>query len=249
MLVGIWIVVGCTALPAQEPPPQPRSEYLGRQVAQTMHFAGAGWLIRHKREREESALEMRRALGLRPGLVVCDLGSGNGYHSLPMAQAVAPDGRVLAVDIQPEMLIMLKERADRQEIQNIDRIIGEGHDPHLPEASCDLVLMVDVYHEFSYPEPMLTAIRRALRPGGRVVLVEYREEDASVPIKPEHKMSKEQIIKEMRANGFVPAGSYDRLPWQHMMWFGREGDSADPAAPAPPEGADLGTAAREETAN
>ncbi len=211
--------------PAPAPPP-PRSEYLGRVVAQTMHYAGAGWLIRNKREREEGATRMRAALDLKPGMVVCDMGSGNGYHSLPMAKAVAPDGRVLAVDIQPEMLAMLKQRAAAQEIHNVECIVGEVHDPRLPENTCDLILLVDVYHEFSHPEEMLAAMRRALKPDGMMVLVEFRAEDESVPIKPEHKMSREQILKEMEANGFQLAKSYDDLPWQHMMWFSRSARAA-----------------------
>lgn len=213
-------------LPAQErqPAPPPRAEYLGRMVAQTMHYAGAGWLIRNKREREEGATRMREALALKPGMTVCDMGSGNGYHSLPMAKAVAPDGRVLAVDIQPEMLEMLKERAAAQQVTNVECIVGEAHDPHLPEASCDLILLVDVYHEFSHPEEMLTAMRHALKPDGQIVLVEFRAEDETVPIRPEHKMSREQILKEMTANGYRFVRSFDELPWQHMMWFGLAGD-------------------------
>jgi ubiquinone/menaquinone biosynthesis C-methylase UbiE len=197
------------------------TEYMGRTVAQTMHYAGAGWLIRNKRDREEGTLLMREALELKPGMVVCDLGSGNGYHSLPMAKAVAPDGKVLAVDIQPEMLEMLKARATTQEVTNVECIVGEVHDPHLPDGSCDLILLVDVYHEFSHPEVMLKAIRKALKPEGKVVLVEFRAEDLSVPIKPEHKMSKAQIMKELEGNGFALKRSYDELPWQHMMWFGK----------------------------
>ena len=214
--------------PAQTPAPPPaRQEYLGRVVAQTMHYAGAGWLIRNKREREEGATRMRAALQLKPGMVVCDMGSGNGYHSLPIAQAVAPEGRVLAVDIQPEMLEMLQQRAAAQGITNVECITGEAHDPHLPEATCDLILLVDVYHEFSHPEEMLTSMRRALKPEGRLVLVEFRAEDDTVPIKPEHKMSHAQILKEMTANGFELDHSFDGLPWQHMLWFRR---AAPPSA-------------------
>lgn len=217
------------ALRAQTAPPPPaRQEYLGRVVAQTMHYAGAGWLIRNKREREEGATRMRAALDLKPGMVVCDMGSGNGYHSLPIAQAVGPEGRVLAVDIQPEMLEMLKQRAAAQGIRNVECIQGEAHDPHLPEATCDLILLVDVYHEFSHPEEMLTSMRRALKPNGRLVLVEFRAEDDTVPIKPEHKMSHAQILKEMTANGFELDQAFDGLPWQHMLWFRR----AEPPPPA-----------------
>lgn len=227
-VIGPLLLAGLAqprSIGAQEPPPA-RTEYLGRVIAQTMHYAGAGWLIRNKREREEGATRMRAALALKPGMVVCDMGSGNGYHTLPIAREVAPNGRVFAVDIQPEMLEMLKERAAAQEIANIECIVGEVHDPRLPENSCDLILLVDVYHEFSHPEEMLASIRRALKPEGHLVLVEFRAEDESVPIKPEHKMSRVQILREMEANGFHLAKSFDELPWQHMMWFAREPSSA-----------------------
>lgn len=198
---------------------------MGRVVAQTMHYAGAGWLIRNKREREEGATRMRAALELKPGMVVCDMGSGNGYHSLPMAKEVAPDGKVLAVDIQPEMLQMLQQRAEANQVTNVVSIVGEVHNPNLPDDSCDLILLVDVYHEFSHPEEMLGFMRKALKPGGQVALVEFRAEDLTVPIKPEHKMSKVQILKELEANGFKLTRSFDELPWQHMLWFARDDDA------------------------
>jgi len=223
-LVGLSLVtVGGWAQVPEIPPA--RDEYMGRVVAQTMHYAGAGWLIRNKREREEGATRMRAALELKPGMVVCDMGSGNGYHSLPMAKEVAPDGKVLAVDIQPEMLQMLQQRAEANGVSNVQSIVGEVHDPNLPEASCDLIVMVDVYHEFSHPEEMLKVMRQALKPGGQVVLVEFRAEDLTVPIKPEHKMSKAQILKELEGNGFKCTRSFDELPWQHMLWFARDDDA------------------------
>jgi ubiquinone/menaquinone biosynthesis C-methylase UbiE len=216
--------VAATATPATVAVPQastqpPAPTYLGRSLAPTMHWMGAAWLVRHKREREESSLRMRQELKLLPGMSVCDMGCGNGYHTLPMAQAVGNEGKVYAVDIQPEMLRMLQEKAQKQGVQNLHSILGAEADPKLPEASCDLILMVDVYHEFSKPDLMLAAMKRALKPEGKIVLVEFRTEDPEVPIKPEHKMSKEQILKEMAANGYEPAGSFDELPWQHMMWF------------------------------
>ena len=193
--------------------------YMGRTIAQTMHFTGASWLTRHKREQEEASLKMREALHLKPGMNVCDMGSGNGYHTLPMAKAVAPFGKAYAVDIQPEMLTMLAEVAKQEKVENIVSILGTQDDPKLPAASCDVILLVDVYHEFSHPAPMLAAMRKALAPGGQLVFVEFRAEDDSVPIKPEHKMSKEQLTKELTANGFKLSRSFDELPWQHMMWF------------------------------
>jgi ubiquinone/menaquinone biosynthesis C-methylase UbiE len=204
--------------------PPPLTEYMGRTIAQPMSFHGGGasWLLRKLREQEEGTSNLLPQLGLKPGLTVCDLGSGNGYHSLMMAPLVAPAGRILAVDIQKEMLGQLRERAEAAGINNVQTILGDVHDPHLPAESCDLILMVDVYHEFSHPEQMLAAIRRSLKPDGRVALVEYRAEDPDVPIKPEHKMSKAQILKEWQPNGFQLAGEYDKLPWQHLMFFKRK---------------------------
>ncbi len=215
--------------PAQETPVKPSAtasaagEYQGRVIAQTMHWQGAAWLIRNKREREEATTRMREELRLKTGMSVCDMGSGNGYHTLPMAEAVGGTGRVYAVDVQPEMIVMLNERIAEKAITNIEPIIGEVDDPKLPPNSCDLILLVDVYHEFSHPEAMLTAMKKALKPGGQIVLVEFRAEDDSVPIKPEHKMSKAQITKEMNANGLKLAREFDGLPWQHMMWFSLAG--------------------------
>jgi ubiquinone/menaquinone biosynthesis C-methylase UbiE len=212
--------------PATEPAPPALTEYMGREIAQTMHWSAAGWLVRHKRDREEASVRMREELQLKPGMNVCDMGAGNGYHAIPMAEKVAPDGKVYAVDVQPEMIEMLKGRLVGQKITNIVPIVGLYHDPNLPEKSCDLILLVDVYHEFSHPVHMLVAMRKALKPGGAVVLVEFRAEDDSVPIKPEHKMSKTQINKEMTANGYKLAREFDGLPWQHMMWF----EAAEPSA-------------------
>jgi SAM-dependent methyltransferase len=185
---------------------------MGRQIAQTMHFEGAPWLIRDNREREERCSLMLANLGVKPGMTVCDMGCGNGFYSLQLARLVGPTGRVLAVDIQPEMLKMLEEREAAAKIDNVDTILGTLHDPKLPEGAVDLILLVDVYHEFSHPEHMLAAMRRALKPDGLIALVEYRAEDPSVPIKPLHKMSKRQILNEFPANGFKLVKEFDRLP-------------------------------------
>ncbi len=220
-----FLVVASTALQAQdsdEPDaqtPPPRKEYMGRRIAQTMHYTGAEWLIRNVREREERCSLMLANLGVRPGMTICDMGCGNGFYSLPMAKMVGIEGRVLAVDAQAEMLTFLRNRFEAEGVNNITPILGSFHDPRLPPNSVDLVLLVDVYHEFSHPELMLHAMRQSLKPDGVVVLVEYREEDPKVPIKPLHKMSKRQITKEMTANGFSLKSEFDRLPWQHMMFF------------------------------
>jgi ubiquinone/menaquinone biosynthesis C-methylase UbiE len=214
-----WLV-GTHVMVAEEIPAAVEV-YMGRTIAQTMHFTGASWLVRHKRDREEAATLMRDKLGLKPGMVVCDLGCGNGYHTFPMAQSVAPEGRVYGVEIQEPYLQMLEEKAGKLGVRNFVPVLGEVHDPKLPEGLFDVILLVDVYHEFSHPEPMLKALHKALKPDGQLVLVEFRAEDESVPIKPEHKMSKAQILKELTANGYQLTKEFDELPWQHMMWFGR----------------------------
>ncbi len=205
-----------------QPLPQPLQTYLGRQIAQTMHYTGAEWLLRDSREREERCSKMLANLGVEPGMTVCDMGCGNGFYSLRLAKQVGPHGRILAVDIQPEMLAMLRDRAERVRIENISPILGSVYNPRLPERSVDLILLVDVYHEFSYPTQMLAAMRQALKPSGMIVLIEYRAEDARVPIKPLHKMSRQQVMKELTANGFKLVKQYEQLPWQHMMFFGRD---------------------------
>ncbi|PQO35167.1 class I SAM-dependent methyltransferase [Blastopirellula marina] len=217
---------------AEEIPPA-LTTYKGRTIAQTMHYAGAPWLIRESREREEDCTTMLKNLGIKPGMTVCDMGCGNGFYTLKMAEAVGENGKVLAVDIQPEMLRLLQARADEAELKNIGRILGDVHDPKLPVGEVDVILCVDVYHEFSHPEQMLVAMRKSLKPTGRLVLVEFRAEDDNVPIKPLHKMSKEQVNKELTANGYRLAGQFEGLPWQHMMFFAR--DDAPEEAPAATE--------------
>lgn len=208
------------ALPAQDAPP-PLTEYMGRKIAQTMHWQGAEWLMRRVRDAEEGPALMRQELQVKPGMVVCDLGCGNGYHTLPLAEMVGAKGKVLAVDAQPEMIEMLRQNIDAKGLKNIEPILGLFYDPKLPPNSCDVILLVDVYHEFSHPVEMLAAMRAALKPDGRLALVEFRAEDASVPIKPEHKMTKSQILKEMQANGLELMREFDGLPWQHLMFFGK----------------------------
>ncbi|QDU26302.1 Ubiquinone/menaquinone biosynthesis C-methyltransferase UbiE [Anatilimnocola aggregata] len=204
----------------QQPPAL--TEYKGRVIAQTMHYAGAPWLVRDNREQEERCSLMLTNLGVKPGMNICDMGCGNGFYTLQLAKMVGERGHLYAVDIQPEMLKLLKERASKQGVKNYSPILGTFTDPKLPKEKIDLILLVDVYHEFSHPEQMLAAMRESLAPGGLIALVEYRAEDPEVPIKPEHKMTKEQILKELPANGFKLAKEFDRLPWQHLMFFGRD---------------------------
>ena len=202
--------------------PPPLTAYKGRRIAPTMSYLGAEWLVRETREREEACTKLLKILDLEPGLTVCDMGCGNGFYSLKLAKAVGKDGKVLAVDIQPEMLSLLEKRAKAERVANIEPILGSLIDPHLPDESCDLILLVDVYHEFSHPEHMLKAMRKALKPNGQIVLVEFRLEDPRVPIKLLHKMSKKQIMKELPPNGYKLVRQYDELPWQHVMFFARD---------------------------
>lgn len=217
----IFAVLGDVSY-AEDPFPRPLREYYGRRIATTMHFLGAPWLVRKSRQREEDCETMLAALNVKPGQTVCDMGCGNGFYTLPLAKLVGGDGRVIAVDIQREMLGLLKDRAAAEKVDNIEYVLGTVVDPKLEPNSVDLVLMVDVYHEFSRPEEMLRAIRASLKPGGRVALVEFRAEDPKVPIKKLHKMSKAQILKEYEPNGFKLVEEFDKLPRQHLMFFERD---------------------------
>lgn len=202
--------------------PPALTEYMGREIARTMHYTGAEWLIRDEREREERCSMMIANLGIKPGMALCDMGCGNGFHTLRMAELTGHRGVVMGVDVQSEMLEYLRERTEEQGIENVVPILGSFHNPRLPPNSIDLILLVDVYHEFSHPEQMLTAMRQSLKKDGVIVLVEYRSEDPAVPIKRLHKMSKDQVNKELTANGFKLVREFDRLPWQHMMFYGRD---------------------------
>ncbi len=208
--------------PSRVPPG--KTEYMGRTIAQTMHYTGAPWLLRDSREREERCSRMLANMGIENGMTVCDMGCGNGFYSLKMAKLVGSAGRILAVDIQPQMLVLLRQRMEAEQIDNISPILGSIHDPRLPRASADRILLVDVYHEFSHPARMLAAMHAALKPDGLLVLLEYRGEDASVPIKPLHKMTRAQILKEFNANGFRLEKEFNKLPWQHMMFFAKQAE-------------------------
>lgn len=207
---------------AESAVPPALTYYKGREIARTMHYTGAPWLMRETREREERCSLMLANSGIKPGMAICDVGCGNGYYTFRMAELVGPEGVVYAVDIQPEMLTMLREEMERRGVENIIPILGSVHDPRLPRDTIDVMLLADVYHEFSHPESMLAAMRRALKKTGYAILLEYREEDETVPIKPLHKMSKKQIMREWPANGFKLIRQFDRLAWQHMMMFARD---------------------------
>ena len=191
--------------------------YMGREISHVMGHLGAGWLERDGREAQERTDLLITNLELEPDDVVADIGAGTGYFSFRMSPLV-PDGKVLAVDIQQEMLDMISRRKG-DGWSNVETILGNVDNPNLPEGAVDLILLVDAYHEFSHPREMGEAMVRALKPGGRVALVEYRKEDPQVPIKELHKMSEVQAKKEMAALGLIWMETKDVLPQQHLMFF------------------------------
>ncbi len=195
--------------------------YQGRDIAQVMGHQGASWLERSGRQEEEGTDVLINALNLQPDDVVADIGAGSGYFTFRISPRV-PQGKVLAVDIQPEMLEMIERKQQNEGGTNVQTILGTVDNPQLPSDSVDWVLLVDAYHEFSHPYEMMRDVADALAPGGRVALVEYREEDPSVMIKPRHKMTEAQAIKEMKAVGLRLIENKDVLPQQHLMIFGKK---------------------------
>ncbi len=191
--------------------------YYGREISHVMGHLGAGWLERSSREREEAPTQLMDALGLKAGMVVADIGAGSGYFTRRLARRVGETGKVMAVDIQPEMIEILTRKMKDAGLSNFETVLGTEKDPKLPANSVDLVLMVDVYHEFSYPHEMMLAIKKALKPKGRVVFVEYRGEDDWVPIKRLHKMTQAQVKKETAAQGFRWVETIGVLPRQHII--------------------------------
>ncbi len=199
--------------------------YLGREIALVMGHQAAGWLERPEREQEEQPSKLIEALNLKPGLAVADIGAGSGYYTFRIADKVGPKGKVLAVDIQPEMLALIRRKMKAKGVANVEPIRGTEKDPKLPAESSDLILMVDVYHEFDFPYEMVEAMLKALKPGGRLIFVEFRMEDETVPIKLVHKMTERQVVKEMSVHPLGErlrwAGTIDVLPWQHIIFFER----------------------------
>jgi SAM-dependent methyltransferase len=191
---------------------------LGREIAHFMSHLGAPWLERPEREQEERPSEVIEALELKPGDLVADIGCGTGYFSWRMARAVGPTGKVYGVEIQEEMLTLLRAAMAERGVSNVFGVQGTPEDPRLPEP-VDLAILVDVYHECSHPVEMVAAIVRSLKPGGRLVLVEYRGEDPRVPIKPLHKMTERQILREMALHPLEHVRTYRGLPWQHLVVF------------------------------
>jgi precorrin-6B methylase 2 len=193
--------------------------YLGREIAQVMGPGGIAWLDRPEREDEERPAMVIDALGVQPGEVVADLGAGSGYFTFRLAPRVGKTGRVLAVELQDEMLEAIRRRATALKVMNVEEVRASETDPKLPVNGVDIVLMVDVYHEIAYPFEVMTKVCQALRPGGRVVFVEYRKEDRHVPIKEVHKMSVTQLEKEMRVVGLARVRTVETLPLQHIVIF------------------------------
>ena len=193
--------------------------YMGREIAQVMGFQGAQWLEREEREREERGDLLLRELALKPGMNVIDVGAGTGYYSRRIASLIKPTGTVFAIDVQPEMVEMLNAVAKQPAFANVKPILGTEKSVALADGVADLAIMVDVYHELEFPSEMLASMTRALRPGGRVVFVEYRTEDPRVPIKALHKMSEAQIRREAQHNGLIWERTASSLPWQHVVIF------------------------------
>jgi precorrin-6B methylase 2 len=197
--------------------------YMEREIAHVMGFAAAPWLERPERERQEQLSKMVKVLALKPRMVVADIGAGSGVISIMMAKEIGPKGRVLAVDIQEEMLSLLSKKLEQRGIENVIPVLGSLKSPQLEAQSVDLAILVDVYHEFSFPYEMMLGISRALKPGGRVAFVEFRKEDPKVPIKLVHKMSEAQVKREIGRPefGLVWKETIGVLPWQHIIVFER----------------------------
>ena len=192
--------------------------YMDREIAYVMGYEGIGWLERSEREKEENVSKLIQNMGIKPNDTIADIGAGSGYHVFRIAP-IANKGMVYAVDIQTEMLMAIENIKETSKIKNIKTILGSEESVYLPENSVDKILMVDVYHEFSFPIEMITSIKSALKPEGELFLIEYRAEDRNVPIKKIHKMSEKQAVKEMNAAGFKLKKNINNLPWQHCMIF------------------------------
>lgn len=192
--------------------------YQGREIARVMGYQGMAWLNRPNREEEENVSLLIKNMNIKPTDNIADIGAGSGYHVFKMAP-MANQGKIYAVDIQPEMLAEIKRQKTNKSIDNIQLILGDEKSPNLPANSIDKVLMVDVYHEFNFPYEMLLAIKSSLKAEGKIYLIEYRGEDPKIPIKPIHKMTEEQAVKEFELAGFSLVENVDNLPWQHCMVF------------------------------
>ena len=196
---------------------QARHPVSGRVIAPVMGVGGADWLERPEREAEEAPSRAIRALDIKPGQTIADIGAGSGYYTVRLARAVGPAGRVYATDIQPAMLDLLRANVARAGLDNVSAVLGLPDDPRLPPASIDLAIMVDVYHELAAPQAFLRRLRPALKRDGRLVLLEFRKEDRRVPILEVHKMSVDEVRQELQAEGFRLSTVLNDLPWQHIL--------------------------------
>ena len=208
-VVAVFVVAAVAA--------QGRHPVSGREIAPVMGVGGAGWLERPEREAEEEPARAIEALDIKPGMTVADIGAGSGYYTVRLARKVGADGKVYATDIQVGMLSMIQRRAAIEKLTNIVPVLGAADDPKLPPGSVDLALMVDVYHELAAPQAFVRRLREALKPDGRLVLIEFRKEDSRVPIKEEHKMSVAEVRQELSADGYAIDRVIDVLPWQHII--------------------------------
>jgi ubiquinone/menaquinone biosynthesis C-methylase UbiE len=223
LLASVLALASSTA--AQAPNVHPIS---GRTIAHVMGHEGAAWLDRPEREREEEPDRALDAIGIPRGGTVSDVGAGSGYFTVRLARRVGSEGKVYATDIQREMLALLNRRLELEQLHNVELVLGSEADPKLPAGALDLILMVDVYHELAQPQEMLRRMRGALKPTGRLVLLEYRKEDPTIPIRPEHKMSVAEARLEIEAEAFTLTRVLDVLPRQHILIF-----TPRLAAPAP----------------
>jgi len=192
--------------------------YMGREIAYVMSHYGISWLERPEREKEERVTLLLKNMDLKPGMVVADIGAGSGYHTVRMSKMVG-DGKIYAVDVEPKMIDYLNKRIKDEGYSNIITVLGKEQSVGLPPASTDVMLLVDVYHELSFPYEMARSMMEGLKPGGKIFLVEYRAEDNSVPIKQVHKMTENQAVKELKAAGFIFVRNIRNLPWQHCLVF------------------------------
>jgi precorrin-6B methylase 2 len=235
-LVCVIVAAGTVSVAADDPQPKRKHPgyttredhdpngigkfYLDREIAQVMTYRAAGWLERPERVKEEEPAKLIAALDLKPGIVVADVGAGSGFHTFLMAPLVGEKGKVIASDIQPQMLKLIRDKAAKLNVTNVETVQGTETDPKLPANAVDLILLVDVYHEFSHPFEMTEKMVEALRPGGRLVFVEFKEEDPKVLIKAVHKMSVRQVLKEMEPFPELEhTKTIDTLPWQHVIIF------------------------------
>src|SRR5262245_37499104 len=243
-LACLVMILGVGAVPAAQPPkPEPKADpkkrdkptyefkkdhdpngigkfYMGREIAHVMGYQAAGWLERPERVKEEEPAKLIKALDIKADMVVADVGAGSGYHAFLMSPLVGEKGKVIASDIQQEMLDLIAKRAKKEDVTNIETVKGTETDPKLPAGGVDLILLVDVYHEFNHPFEMTEKMVEALKPGGRLAFVEFRLEDEKVPIKLVHKMSERQVLKEMGPfTEMEHAKTVGTLPWQHVIIF------------------------------